>query len=79
MAPKYLENLLCINNREGIASNLHSSNSVVLIVPYVKNKTCAICSFSVQEPIWWNTLLMGPANILTRNSITHSRCDGQEN
>ena len=54
MAPKYVQDLLYINNREGNASNLHSSNSVVLIIPYVKNKTFATCSFSVQGSIWWN-------------------------
>ena len=52
MGPKYLENLLSINNREGIARNLHSNEAVVLIVPYVKNKTFATCSFSVQGHIW---------------------------
>ena len=31
-APKYLENLLSINNRDGIASNLCSCNAVVLII-----------------------------------------------
>ena len=48
MAPKYLENLLSINNRDGIARNLCSNGAVTLIVPYVKNKTFATHSFSVQ-------------------------------
>ena len=56
MAPKYLENLLIINNREGIARNLCSNDAVTLIVPHVKNKTFAACLFSVQGPIWWNGL-----------------------
>ena len=37
MAPKYLENLLSINNREGIPRNLCSNKAVILMVPYVKN------------------------------------------
>ena len=49
MALKYLENLLCVNNRDGIAGNLHSSNSAVLIVPYVMNKIFASHSFSVKD------------------------------
>ena len=56
MSPKHLEDLLCTNNREGITSNLCSCNLVVLMVPYVDNKTFAACSFSVQGPIWWNRL-----------------------
>ena len=56
MAPKCLENVLSINNREGIARNLHSNEAVILIVPCGKNKTFATCSFSVQGPIWWNRL-----------------------
>ena len=65
IAPKYLENHLIINNREGIAWNLWSSDAVTLIVPHVKNKTCVACSFSVQGPIWWNGL---PASL--RNQTT---------
>ena len=47
MAKKYLENLLTINNREGIAGNLHPNDAVTLIVPHVMNKTFVACSFSV--------------------------------
>ena len=65
MAPKYLENLLSINNRERIARNLCSNGAVVVIVPYVKNKTFATCSFSVQRPIWWNRLLASLQNLKT--------------
>ena len=56
MAPKYLENILSINNREGITRNLHSNDAIVLIIPYIKNKTFATHSFSVQGPIMWNRL-----------------------
>ena len=66
MAPKYLENLLSINNREGIARNLHSNEAVILIVPYVKNKTLAACTFSVQGPIWWNRL---PASLRNQETL----------
>ena len=65
MAPKYLENLLCINNGEGISRNLCSNDAVVLIVPYVKNKTFAASSFSVQGPIWSNRLLASLQNLKT--------------
>ena len=47
MATKYLENLLTINNREGIARNLCSNDAATLIVPHVKNKTFVALSFSV--------------------------------
>ena len=57
MTAKYLENLWCINNKEWIGSSLCSSKAVVLIIPCVKNKTFAACSFSVQGPIWCNRLL----------------------
>ena len=71
MAPKYLENHLSINNREEIASNLHNSNTVVLLVPYVKNKTFAAHSFSVQGPFWWHRLLALLQNLKTlENSKT---------
>ena len=66
MAPQYLENLLSINSREGIARNLHSNKAVTLIVPYVKNKTSAACSFSVQRPIWWNRL---PASLQNQKTL----------
>ena len=65
MAPKYLENLLIINNREGIARNLQSNDAVTLIVPHVKNKTFVAHSFSVQGPIWWNGLLASLRNPTT--------------
>ena len=68
MAPKYLENLLTINNREGIARNLHSNDVVTLIVPHVKNKTFVAWSFSVQGPIWWNGL---PASLRNQNTLKH--------
>ena len=38
MTPKYLENLLTINNREGIARNLCSNDAVTLIVPHIEKK-----------------------------------------
>ena len=68
MAPKYLENLLSINNKEGIARNLCSNETVTLIVPYVKNKTFAACSFSVQGPIWWNRL---PASLRNQETLVN--------
>ena len=49
IAPKYLENLLSINNREGIPRNLHSNKTVILIVPDVKNKTFPAFLFSMQR------------------------------
>ena len=67
MALKYLENLLIINNREGIARNLQS-NDVTLIVPHVKNKTFAAHPFSVQGPIWWNGL---PASLRNQTTLEH--------
>ena len=51
MTPRYLENLLSINNREGIARNLHSSEAVVLIVPYVKNKTLVHTHLVCRDPL----------------------------
>ena len=68
MAPKYLENLLVINNREGLARNLRSNDAVTLIVPHVKNKTFAARSFSVQGPIWWNGL---PASLRNHTTLEH--------
>ena len=68
MAPKYLENLLIINNREGIARNLQSNDAVTLIVHHVKNKTFVACSFSVQGPIWWNGL---PASLMNQTTLEH--------
>ena len=66
MAPKYLENLLSINNREGMARNLHSNEAVILIVPYVKNKTFSAHSFSMQGPICWNRL---PASLQKQKTL----------
>ena len=66
MAPKYLENLLSINNREGIARNLRSNEAVILIVPYVKNKTFAACSLRVQGTILWNRL---PASLRNQETL----------
>ena len=68
MAPKYLEKLLIKNNREGIARNLQSNDAVTLIVPHVKNKTFAACSFSVQGPIWWNGL---PPSLRNQTTLEH--------
>ena len=67
MVPKYLENLLIINNREGIARNLCSNDAVTLIIPHVKNKTFVACLFSVQGPIWWNGL---PASLRNQKTGT---------
>ena len=68
MAPKYLENLLTINNREGIARDLFFNYAVTLIIPHVKNKTFAAHSFSVQGPIWWNGL---PASLRNKKTLEH--------
>ena len=72
MLLKYLEILLSINNREGITRNLCSNDAVVLIVPYVKNKTFASGSFSVQGPIWWNRLLPSLWNLKTLENFKTS-------
>ena len=68
MALKIFRKFLTINNREGIARNLHSNNAVTLIVPHVMNKTFAAHSFSVQGPIWWNGLL---ASLRNKNTLKH--------
>ena len=68
MAPKYLQNLLIINNGEEIARNPWSNDAVTLIVPHAKNKTFAACSFSVQGSIWWNGL---PASLRNQKTLEH--------
>ena len=51
-SPSYLQKLLVHNKRLGIKSNLRSndSNDHLLIIPYVKQKTFAVHSFSVYGP-----------------------------
>ena len=55
-APEYLQNLLVVHrpSRPGLRSMLDTN---LLVVPFVRWKTFAECSFSVQGPKMWNSLL----------------------
>ena len=54
-APEYLQNLLVVHraNRPGLRSALDAN---LLVVPFVRQKTFAEHSFSVQGPKVWNSL-----------------------
>ena len=54
-APEYLQNLLvvCKPGRPGLRSALDTN---LLVVPFVRCKTFAECSFSIQGPKMWNSL-----------------------
>ena len=55
-APEYLQNLLVVHrpSRSGLRSALETNQ---LVVPCVRCKTLAECSFSVLGPKMWNSLL----------------------
>ena len=55
-ALEYLQNLLVVHraNRPGLRSALDTN---LLVVPFVRRKTFAEFSFSVQGPKMWNSLL----------------------
>ena len=55
-APEYLQNLLVVHrpNRSGLRSALDTN---LLVVPFVRCKTFAECSFIIQGPKMWNSLL----------------------
>ena len=50
--------LVMHNKRSGIYSNLRSidSNDHLLVIPYVRQKTFAVHSFSVYGPRLWNSI-----------------------
>ena len=54
-APEYLQNLLVVHrpSRPGLRSALDTN---LLVVPFVRCKTFAECSFSIQGPKMWNSL-----------------------
>ena len=54
-APEYLQNLLvvCKPGRPGLRSALDMN---LLVVPFVRRKTFADHSFSMQQPKMWNSL-----------------------
>ena len=54
-APQYLQNLLVVHrrSRSGLRSALDTN---LLVVPFVRCKIFAECSFSVQGPKMWNIL-----------------------
>ena len=54
-APEYLQNLLVVHKhgRPGLRSALVTN---LLVVPFVRCKTFAECSFSIQGPKMWNIL-----------------------
>ena len=54
-APEYLQNLLVVHrpSRPGLRSAMDMN---LLIVPFVRHKTFAKCSFSIQGPEMWNSL-----------------------
>ena len=57
-APKYLGELLSINERTGISRSLRSYQEDVItyIIPFTKSKTFADRSFGVAGPSLWNGL-----------------------
>ena len=54
-APEYLQNLLVVYRAS--RPGLRSASDTNLLVPFVRQKTFAKCSFSVQGPKMWNSLL----------------------
>ena len=54
-APEYLQNLLVVHRpgRPGLRSAMDMN---LLVVPFVRRKTFAKCSFSIQGPKMWNSL-----------------------
>ena len=56
--PSYLQNLLVHNKRLGMYLNLRSndSNDHLLIIPYVRQKSFAVHSFTVYGPRLWNSI-----------------------
>ena len=61
----YLHKLLCIDTGLDSVPELSNSENKP-IVPYVKNKTFAACSFSIYGPRIWNSL---PLNIRKFSSL----------
>ena len=64
-SPKYLQSLICKNTGCGKDQRSNSSTDL-LIIPWVKNSSCACRSFSVFSPREWNTL---PDNIRRNDSF----------
>ena len=54
-APEYLQNLLVVHrpSRPGLRSALDTN---LLVIPFVRHKTFAKCSFSIHVPTMWNSL-----------------------
>ena len=64
----YLYNLLCISTGLDSVPEL-GNNKNKLIVPYVKNKSFAACSFSIYGPRLWNSLSFNIRKISSHDQL----------